>query len=169
MEITAKWNHNPEYFEQYWKDWMLYRSKGRKHIRVFSLVLIISGFVLYLGDLGAFPEFTSSQSRGLIIVIIGILVAAWHFLDRRKWIKSMIQDSRPNNEIVMIFSQEGIKTKSDISSGEATWEAIKEIVPARQGLFLVLQKGISIYLPRQSLDDNNDINQIINLFHNQAA
>ena len=166
MEITAKWQHNPEYFEQYWKDWMMYRSKGRKHILAFSLVLIILGVVLYFG---ALPQLASSQRRGIIIIIIGILVAAWHFWDKRKWIKSMIQDSRPNNEIVMNFSQEGIKTKSDVSTGEATWEAIKELVPAKQGLFLILQKGMSIYLPRQSLAENNDISQIVQLFNNRTS
>lgn len=166
MEITAKWNHNPEYFEQYWKDWVKYRSKGRKHVLVFSLALIAAGVMIYLG---AFPQTVFGQDRGIIIVLIGVSLALWHFGDKRKWIRSMPQDSRPDNEIVMVFSQNGIKTKSDISSGEASWDVVKELVPAQKGLFLVLQKGISIYLPGQSLTENNDISKIIEIFDNRTS
>jgi hypothetical protein len=79
----------------------------------------------------------------------------------------MLQDSDPESENIIIFNENGITTKSLLSSGEANWKIIKEIVRARNGIFLVLQKGISIYIPFQSLQEPNNIRQIIEMYNQQ--
>jgi len=81
----------------------------------------------------------------------------------------MIEESNINSEIIMTFTDEGIKTKTTLSSGEAKWDILREIIPAKNGIFLVLYKGISIYIPNYSLTENNSSEQIIEMFNNKNA
>ena len=164
MEIIAKWKHNREYFQQYWKDWVKHRSKGTKDIPVISFFIIILGLFIYFSGL---PSFTHYSNHGLTLVLVGTVLITWYMWYKHKWIHSMLQDSDPESENIIIFNENGITTKSLLSSGEANWKIIKEIVRARNGIFLVLQKGISIYIPFQSLQEPNNIRQIIEMYNQQ--
>jgi len=130
--------------------------------------LVPVGFILVL--IGIVFSFASNidisylkQCAGFFIVL-GITIVSWHYWEKQHWFNRMIQDSADGTEQVMVFNEAGIKTKSSISSGEATWKIVKKIVPAKNGIFLVLKKGISIYIPKQSISDGNTMEEIIKLY-----
>jgi len=47
-----------------------------------------------------------------------------------------------------------------------TWNAIEDIVTASNGIFLILQNNISVYIPVYAVKSNSDFNGIITMFKN---
>jgi len=166
MEIVTKYKHNSAYFQQYWDDWLQYKSKGRQYIFHATVTLLALGVITLA--VSSTPN-TDMFKLGVLLVALGILLITWHFWDKKKWLNNMIEESNINSEIIMTFTDEGIKTKTTLSSGEAKWDILREIIPAKNGIFLVLYKGISIYIPNYSLTENNSSEQIIEMFNNKNA
>ncbi|TGL31628.1 hypothetical protein EHQ52_17020 [Leptospira koniambonensis] len=155
MEINAKWKFSPDYFEQFWADWILYRSKYRKHVMQFSLGSLFLGIsILTISLLIA----TKYSFLGLLLLTSGIGSLIWHYFDKNRWFQIMIRESDLDSEILISFTEKGLKTQGKTSNGESTWEGIKDFIIAKNGFFLVLQRGLSIYVPQYAL--SGDMNLI---------
>jgi len=166
MTITAKWKINTDYLNTYWDDWVRYKSEGRVFAVPAGLILAIIGIILsFIINL----DISNIKLCSNALIVLGFFIVLWHYWEKRRWLNRMNQDSDHDAEQVMVFNEDGIKTKNPISSGEAKWKVVKEIVLAKNGMFLVLRKGISIYIPKQSILNGNTIKEIIKLYDESDA
>ena len=166
MIVTAKWEMNSDYFNKYWDDWITYKSEGRVYVVPVGFILVVIGIIF---SFVTSIDISYLKQCGGFLIVLGITITSWHYWEKQHWLNKMIQDSTDGTELVMVFNEEGIKTKSPISSGEATWKIVKKIVPAKNGIFFVLKKGISIYIPKQSISAGNTMEEIIKLYEESNA
>jgi len=163
MEITAKWNTDAKYFQLYWHDWLLERSHLRKwaiHIGVFLIGL---GLALYLLPTEISPV---DDVSSLILLFLGCFEIIWHFWNKRRWFKARLTNRNFGKENTFSFAAEKIHLSGPNSKGEMTWNAIEDIVTASNGIFLILQNNLSIYIPAYAVKSNSDLNGIITMFKN---
>jgi hypothetical protein len=161
MTITAKWKINTDYLNTYWNDWVRYKSEGRMFVVPVGLILAMIGIILsFIVNL----DISNIKLCSNVLIFFGFSIVLWHYWEKKRWLNRMRQDSEHDAEQVIVFDEDGIKTKNPISSGEAQWKVVKEIVSAKNGMFLVLRKGISIYIPKKSILNGNTMKEIIKLY-----
>ncbi|WP_167882336.1 YcxB family protein [Leptospira sarikeiensis] len=96
----------------------------------------------------------SHSLLGLLLIVSGIVSFVWHYWDKYNWFRFLIQESDFDSENIITFSEENLKIQGKHSNGEINWSGIKDLVLAKYGLFLVLSKGISIYIPKGALSED---------------
>jgi hypothetical protein len=164
MEVKVTWLQDEEHLDSFGNDFLQYRSKTRKWtVQAGILVLItgasILGYVIFMGI---------NFRLAPIIPVFGIAMIVWHFWDKSKWFNLMrsSQSYKELNEV--IFTPQLILHTGPTSKGEISWEGIADIVSENSGLFLILQKGISVYIPKSSASNESEYNDIIKLYEAHA-
>ena len=61
----------------------------------------------------------------------------------------------------MIFEDDVIKSKGPFTNTELKWNGIVKTIETKNGLFLIPENGISIYLQKSSFDSENQIKLIV--------
>ncbi len=156
MKITSKWIVDDAYIQDYWNDWIKYRSKHRKWAIHYGIFLIVASLILLL----LFPIGTNLHPLLLFGIFIGIAIIIWHFYDKAQWMKLIKKAISYGEENTVIFSRENLKIKGPTSNGEMIWKGIESIEKGELGFFLILQKGLSIYIPYHSLDNKDGFTYI---------
>jgi len=160
MDISIKWITDENYIQAYWKDFINCRSKSRKWTLHLAVTLIVLGFVYLIFG----PNFNSPLPIAVALLCTGMLISIWHYWDKRKWFNLMRKSKSFGKENSLRFTVDNILFSGPTSKGEITWEGIEGIESAQNGTFIVLQKGLSIYLPRISNNQTNNLNEIIKFY-----
>ena len=161
VEVIAKYTFDENYFQSYWRDWSKSRSVGRKWAIPIGVFFITTGVLSFV--------MSSKPLLSLIVFFIGLVNLIWHFWEKRIWFNNRRSAKNFGKENKLCFSKEGILIESSHSKGEMTWEALESIKKASDGLFLVLQKEISIYIPKQSVTNETDLNLIVKMYRDSNA
>lgn len=162
MIIEARWKITEEYFQSYYKDWIKFVSKGKRWSIPIGLTLILLGLVMIIFN-------KDNHIYSFAMLGFGISQSLWYLWEKHKWIKSMAAESRIGEEVSLTFNDEGITHSGPTSSGNLKWSGIKQIIQADQGLFLRLQKGICIYVPKSAIQGPYEIASILQLFKSGNA
>jgi hypothetical protein len=166
MEIEARWAITEDYFRSYYRDWITDISKHKKWAIPIGCALILAGPVFHysLSDIAQrFPL------TGIAISAAGLYQIAWYFFEKRRWIKAMVSGSKLGEDVTLRFTHKGVDHSGPRTSGHITWDGFKRIVASKHGMFLILQKGISIYVPKTSIRTPNGLASIMELFQRQHA
>lgn len=166
MEITATWKSDKEYLQTFWKDWIKHRSKMRKWIIHIGIALILLGGILLANNIQTEGLL---KSKFLFLVILGAGIIVWHFWEKSKWFGVLRAAPSYGKENILRFTEKGIFYSIPTSKGEMAWEAIGDIVIASQGLFLIVQQGLSIYIPRSAVRSSTEFDLINKLYRESQA
>lgn len=164
MEVKVAWLQDEEYLDSYWKDFLQCRSKTRKWTVLAGILVFIFGASIWSYVLLNSIEFRLAP----IIPVFGIAMVVWHFWDKSKWFNLMRSSQSYKKENEVIFTPQSILHSGPTSKGEISWEGITDIVSGNSGLFLILQKGLSVYIPQSSASNESEYNDIIKLYKAHA-
>jgi hypothetical protein len=66
--------------------------------------------------------------------------------------RDRLRDKRLDASVILEFKEDRIVHSGPYAHGEFAWEGIESVTPTPTAMFLRPQKGISIYIPDQTLD-----------------
>ncbi|CAH0535509.1 hypothetical protein VST7929_03079 [Vibrio stylophorae] len=164
MEIKVTWSQNEDYLNSFWKDFIKHRSKMRKWTIYLGMLIFIANISIYV----YFINQNKPHQSILLFAVIGLLTIAWHFWDKFQWYNLMRNASSFNKQNILKFTSSSIFYDGPISKGEMSWEGIENIVLAANGMFLVLQKGLSIYIPKSAAASEQEYNSIFKMYESNA-
>ena len=144
MIARSKVTFDDEYYSRYYSDWMRARSRFRKFAVPFGLLIVVIGLVLL-------AQFDGHRLLGLAVIGFGIFQLADSVTYRSRWIKKRLTagGSRSGQ---FEFHDDRIHIKSDSSEGHFLLSGFVESTPSDHGIFLSPQKGLSFYIPWDSIE-----------------
>jgi hypothetical protein len=150
------------YFEESYDQSFLYRMRYRKYNPlVGSLFLLASVFLFY-------RYVALGTDASLYMGIIALLYSAWTFTDNKrakaKWLRELALVIERQNTLQITFSEAGIDSKTLFAESTIKWSAFAIVQETAKGIFLVPQKGISIYLPKTAFENQQTIQQVLQRF-----
>jgi hypothetical protein len=163
MNIETRITASKEYYIEFYSEW-LKRSKLKKWEPFLATALLFFGVGLYYYN-------TNPNLRVIPIffIIAGIYELFKSYYSRKKWLSERVKSNILNKEIILTFNEENIKHEGPFFNGTLKWEGIKSWILTDNGLFLIPENGISIYIPKNSFSTSDEINQVINKIKQHRA
>ena len=162
MTISATWKTNKTYYQEYYRDWIVSISKYRKWAVPLSVLTITSGIVI---SVSAYFLAAFLLVAGLGVTGFGIGNLIWHVVDKRMWLRSLSSPENTDQSLSLTFTAAGIEHSGPTAQGSITWAGFKNIIEGKNGLFLVAQKGFSIYIPYAAISPEQGTSQIMRMFN----
>jgi hypothetical protein len=166
LAIVAKWNLSESYYKGLWQQSIKSRTTFRRWVIPISLSLFAVGIALFA------LQATCGEPLGfggLAISALAIYQAIWHFWDKRKWFKRVTGGAGFGGEVEMIFAEDGISHRGPTSEGSIQWSGIEGVQRTETGLYLTLQKGISMFVPLQAFLGQDDLTKVMEYFNGAHA
>lgn len=155
-----------EYYESYWHDWVKTMSKWRRWTLPLGITSLLLCLVLYLNVNNIPIKMDLVLS---VLFLFGVVEILWHFWSKWRWFSQMEATIDLQAENIFVFTREGIDITGPHSQGSVDWGAFKKVVAADNGLFFVLQKGVSIYVPDQAFDVRDGKVIILDMLNQYAS
>ena len=144
MIASSKVSFNKEYYAQYYSDWMRTRSKFRKFAVPLGVLIVVAGFVLV-------TQLQRNHFLGIAVIGFGIFSLGDALTYRSRWIKKRL-GAGGSKAGQFEFHNDRIYIHSDSSEGHFLLSGFVDSTPSYHGIFLIPQKGLSFYIPWQSID-----------------
>lgn len=162
IEIIEKMDK--DYYLEYYYMWLKHRSKFKKYERILGLLLIILGiFWRNIVEISKISLASNSEFLNLHIPIffLGVFTFYNFYHTKRKWLKNRMKDGLYDTEVKIIFTDDEMRTSSKLGNSSLKWESFRDIINTKKGIFFVLKNKTSIYVKKNSILNENDINKII--------
>lgn len=154
MEIKVVQKIDESYYHEFYAEWLKFRSVYKKwedKIGMLSIALAIGIYIL---------------RQDLVYILGGLLVFGFlmiyeFYSSKRKWMKSRSESKINNVTITMIFQDNQIQSIGPFTEMKGKWSFFKEAIETENGIFLIPENGLSIYLQKKSFENQLDIKRII--------
>lgn len=156
MIATAHVTFDRSYFELQYDDWLRHRSRFKKYEIWFALALITFGVVMVL-------TFRHQWLVGALFVSAGVyefMMAATH---KRRWVNARVSTVHDDKSVDLQFDSDSLTSMSKNGTGTMRLAAFTGFTPASHGFFLVPDTGVSIYVPRATIDPDDSYSALIEL------
>ena len=144
MEATARIHYDRDYFEASYTDWLANRAKWRPYAVLFALTEIGVGVAILL--------FTSAPAIAFVAISVGLYHSYEAVTHRSRWLRERLDGLPPDKLITIQFGPDFMATESQNSSGTLRYDAISKVVGTPNGVFILPQTGVSIYVPRACVE-----------------
>lgn len=153
MNIEIEIIQSKEYFENYYRDWL--KRSNTKWLPYLGAGLILLGILFYIFN-------DSNRFRGIPIFapVWGIVLFIQYYYKKKRWIKERMKSNMVGKKMTLTFKEEETEHTGPYSNGTVKWETFQEYFLTENGLTLVPEHGIFIFLPRSVFEREEDILQI---------
>ena len=148
MNVSAQVSFDRPYFEAVYSDWLAYRSRWRRHAAPFAVTLTLTGVAV----LWIFPH---QRLFGLFVLFGGLYQVYEALTHRKRWMADRLKELPPDKIPKISFHPEHIEMETPNSSSRLNIAALSDVVATPNGIFLIPQTGVSIYIPRASIDPSD--------------
>ncbi len=155
MNIEVIQHTNKEYYEEYYSEWLKYRSKLKKYEHIVGVSTILIGGILYLVN-------NSFYFITIGLLILGILMIYEFYSSKKKWLNERLKSKSNNTYFKILFLNDEMQTFGKFGTSKLKWDYISNGIITEKGLILIPEKGISIYLQKKCFNSTDEINQIVN-------
>ena len=164
MDVNARFKMSKAYFHAFWNDWMVTRGLWQRYANVcFGVIVMLIGVVSFLRQSPFFPS-KLLLVASLMVIAVGAGLFAWHFLYPHIWVRRMLRDTDLDKDHSWRFSPHEITIKGPHSESCSTWESVKGITIAPNGMFLRLARGIFAYIPDDAFVEAEGKNIVIQMY-----
>ena len=155
MNFAVTFIPDEEYYIEAYSE-ILTTLKFKKYELLFAIIMIIIGIILYFADIhritGVFP---------IIFSCAGIYEFFKSIYEKKKWFADRKNAKVFGQQIELHFNDEIIKYSGPFSKGELSWNGVHKIVSTPKGIIIKPENGISIYLPKKYLENDQQMQFII--------
>lgn len=148
MLATAHIVFDRQYFETMYDDWLRHRSVWRRYVIYASLALLVFGIFL-----AAF--FPKQWLVGAIFASLGLYETIDSATDRRRWVNERLSLARSEKTVDLTFDDTTIASASAIGTSSMLISGFAGFTTATKGFFLIPDTGISLYVPRTSVEPSD--------------
>ncbi len=156
MIATAHVNFDRNYFELQYDDWLRHRSKYRKYEIWFALTLTLFGVALGL-------TFRHQWLVGCLFASAGVyefVMAATH---KSRWVKARVSTVRDDKSVDLAFDSKSLTSTSANGTATMLLVGFTGFTAASNGFFLIPDTGVSIYVPRATIDPSESYSVLVDL------
>ena len=140
MNATAHLVFDRAYYECSYHAWLRHRAKLRPYAVFLSLALLAFGVIMT----SAFP---AQWLVGALFVCAGIYELIDALTHKSRWVNARVKATRENKTVDMQLSETELTTTSSVEHGTIQIDAFSDIIAAPDGVFLIPESGVSIYIP----------------------
>ncbi|MEQ1830448.1 MAG: hypothetical protein ABL921_31105 [Pirellula sp.] len=156
MIATAHVTFDRSYFELQYDEWMRYRSRLKRYEVWFALALTLFGLAMAI-------MFRHQWLVGVLFASAGIyefLMATTH---KSRWVNARVSTVRQDKTVDLRFDAETLTSSSQNGSATMQLAAFTGFTPASKGFFLIPDTGVSIYVPRATIDPSDAYSSLVEL------
>lgn len=154
MNATAHLVFDRAYYESNYDAWLRHRAKLRPYAACLSVALLAFGVFLAL----AFP---ANWLVGVIFACAGVYELIEALTHKSRWINARVKMTRENKTVDMQLSETELTTTSSVAHGTIQIEAFFDIIPASDGVFLIPDSGVSIYIPAATVEPGDAFRRLV--------
>lgn len=154
MEIELTQKLNKEYYLEYYTEWLNHRSKFKKWEHIIGFFSLIIALLIYLINNSLFII-----SFGLIV--FGMLMVFEFYSSKYKWLNERYKSKMTNKEVKMVFTDNKVQSFGPYTEMNGDWNYFINAIETNNGLILIPENGISIYLQKTSFDNLSDVTKIL--------
>jgi hypothetical protein len=147
LEASANFRIDRHYLRANFDDWLVSASRLRRWQRQFAALLIPTGIAMLVAGT------TTVQILGAAALILSAVELLEFYWYRSKWISGRLSARRMEGEsIAMKFDDGGVEIVGPRSQGRITWQGFVGARDSPGGINLQFGDGLSIYVPKSSID-----------------
>lgn len=150
MKIEIEQKMSEDYFRELYDEMVNYRLKYRKWQIPISVLLILLAIPICFVD-------EKSYFFSVGILVFALMLAIDYFSEKRKWLKNRLASKMNGEMSILSFNEDGFFSKSLYSTSNGSWNSFTETVETPKGIFLVVDKGMSIYLQKENFKNIAEI------------
>ncbi len=148
MIATAHVTFDRSYFELQYDEWLYHRSRFKRYEIWFAIALLMFG----LGMSIAFPQ---QWLVGFLFASAGVYEVVMTATHKRRWVNARMATVRDGKSVDLQFDSVFLTSTSANGSSKMQLSGFIGFTPASKGFFLTPDTGVSIYIPRASIDPSN--------------
>lgn len=153
MNVVATFIIDREYYDTFYTNWLAYRSRWRRQAPAAAITLATIPMAIML----LFP--------GHWLVVVGFLgLALANAIDiatyRMRWLKKRMEHISPGKTAEVVFDDNGIHLSTSHNDGNMKYAAFVDATLTPNGIFLVPDNGLSIFMPRAAFSSSEDFNSV---------
>ncbi len=152
IKVTQKFDDN--YYQEFYSEWLTHRSKYRKWEFKVGLLYITLAVLIYFLKVD-FKYFS------IALIVFGCFLMYDFYATKRNWMKDRQASKMNHKSMTMIFDEHQVHSLSPFGEMKGKWELYIDVVETDKGLFLIPEKGISIYIQKVAFQNQADIKKII--------
>ena len=146
MEIKIELEFTESYYREYYSEWLTYRSR-KKYQPVGAFLLIVFAF-----SISFFTNSALGDLVGGIFSIFGIYELFDFYYSKRKWLSDRRKSKMFGRKATLKFKDDKIEHESPFSEGKSNWEGMINFKNTPNGIFLIPDVGMSIYIPNSKFN-----------------
>lgn len=154
MNATAQLVFDRAYYESSYDAWLRHRAKLRPYAVYFSLALLASGLIM------AFA-FSTQWLVGVLFVCAGTYELIEALTHKSRWINAHVKATSANKLVDLKLSETELTTTSSVSHGKIQIGAFSDIIPVPDGVFLIPESGVSIYIPAATVEPTDAFRPLV--------
>ena len=154
MNATAHLVFDRAYYESNYDAWLRHRAKLRPYAVYLSLTLLAFGVIMAL----AFP---TKWIVGVIFTCVGVYELVESLTHKFRWVNARVKATRENKTVEMQLSESELTTTSSVAHGTIQIEAFSDIIPATDGVFLIPDSGVSIFIPAATVEPTDAFRPLV--------
>jgi len=153
MNTAAAFDVNRQYYATYYSTWMKHRSRWRRLAvpiaALFLLTTVIAAILL--------PQHRPFAIALLLIAIFNAMDACSY---RWRWIRERLKTQSREKHADLVFRDDDVAINTPNSNGTMRYTAFTDVTVAPDGMFLVPDTGVSIFVPRTAFDSDDDFRRV---------
>jgi len=154
MKIEIEQNIDEAYFKEYYVEWLGYRSKYRKWQNKSGVIFLVLGVMIGL-------VWNEYLPVAVLFIFLGVSMIFDCYFTKMKWMKDRIGSRVNNTSSTFIFEENQFRSIGPFTESKGDWNSIANVVETEKGLFLIPDKGISIYLQKTSFNKPEDVYWVV--------
>jgi YcxB-like protein len=153
VNVVATLTIDREYYDTFYTNWLSYRSRWRRHAPVAAITLAIIPMAIML----LFPGHWLIAAGFLGLALANAIDVATH---RMRWLKKRMKNVSPGKTAEVVFDDDGIHISTSHSDGNMKYAAFVDATLTPNGIFLVPENELSIFMPRTAFSSTEDFDSV---------
>ena len=156
MIATANITFDRSYFELQYDEWLRHRSRFRKYEIWFAAALTLLGLTMALA-------FQWQWLVGALFALLGIYRFVMATTHKRRWVNARVATVRDDKSVNLQFDTDSLTSTSTNGTGTMRLAGFTGFTSASHGFFLIPDTGVSIYVPRATIDPTDSYFELVEL------
>jgi hypothetical protein len=144
------------YFELQYDEWLHHRSRYKRYEIWFALALTSFGVTLA-------TAFRDQWLVGALFASAGVYEFVMAATSKRRWVNARVATVRDDKSVDVQFDADSFTSTSANGSATMRLSGFTDFTTASKGFFLIPDTGVSIYIPRATIDPSDSYSSLIEL------
>ena len=154
MEIKVVQKIDKNYYQEFYTEWLEFRSVFKKWEDKIGILCIVIGIMNYIFSHELFYF-------AFAFLFFGLFMIYEFYASKKKWMKSRLESNVNNKSFTMIFDDYFVRSNGPFTEVKSKWDYFQKGIETPKGIFLIPENGISIYLQKKSFENQTHIRKII--------